>query len=649
MTERWEASSPTSSSSKDVVTSLSESLQSAAGPTGSRVGTATKAGKSSGIVVALRPTAGPDTTPPDTVITAGPSGETTNDFATFTFSGNEPATFRCQLDSELPQGCTSPKTYVNLTAGAHTFAVVATDSAGHIDAEPALRSWTVTPGGDDPVIVGAGDIGHCGSDNDEATAKLLDHIPGQVFVLGDTSYAKGGDGDPVELSDFQECYGPTWGRHKDRTRPVVGNHEYVGPDADGYFGYFGVEAGDPTKGYYDYRVGAWHVIVLNSSCADVGGCGAGSPQELWLRDVLARSEADCTMAMFHHPRFSSGATHGSETAMRPFWQALYDHGADVVLNGHDHVYERFGLQNPAGQADAVFGLRQITVGTGGRSIYGFASPLANSEVRGRGYGVLKMILHDGSYDWEFVPVAGESFADRGSSSCHGAPEPPPPPPPPPPPGDGISLVGSASNGLGSSRASITLSRPTGLAAGNVMVAAIATNDDATIGIPAGWTAVRQDVTTAVRQSVFVRVAGPTEPTSYTWTLSGSRRVAGGITAYAGVDPVQPVDVVGASVNPSGTAVTAPDLTTTLDGAMLVHLGTINAEGTLTAPAGWAEAWEAASPNSSSTRDVLVSSSQMIQPLAGPTGSAAATATQPGPSIGVLLALRPAPPAATATG
>jgi hypothetical protein len=645
MTERWEATAA-NTSKKDVVASLSESVQTLSGATGPRVATASRAGKSIGVLLALRPAgpAGPDTVPPETVVVSGPSGTTTNVFAPFTFSATEPASFRCQLDAGLPETCTSPKTYVNLNEGAHTFAVVATDVAGNVDPTPATRSWTVAPGGSDPVVVGAGDIGHCGTDNDEATAQLLDHIPGRVFVLGDNTYAKAGDGASVELADFVECYGPTWGRHKDRTVPVVGNHEYVGPDADGYFSYFGAAAGDPTKGYYDYREGAWHVIVLNSNCVDVGGCGPGSPQEQWLRGVLAASDADCTVAMWHNPLYSSGATHGSDPTFRPFWQALYDHGADVVLNGHDHVYERFGLQTPDGAADAVFGLRQFTVGTGGRSSYGFATPLPNSDVRGRSYGVLKMTLHDGSYDWEFVPAAGQTLTDSGTTACHGAPDPAPPPPPPPPPplADAIAVVGSTSDGLGSGRASITIGRPAGSAAGHVLVAAIGANDDTVISAPSGWTAVRQDVSGAVRQSVYVKVAGPTEPTAYTWTLSGTRRVAGGITAYSGVDPSQPIDAVNGSSNPSSTAAPAPSITTTTDRTMLVHLATVNAEGTMTAPAGWTEAWEATSPNLTSTRDVLVSSSQASRPLAGPTGSAVATASLPGSSVGVILALRPAP-------
>jgi hypothetical protein len=482
MTEAWEAAAPGASTRKNTlgaVASLSHAPQPAVGQTGNRIATTSVAARSIGVLLALRPVPAPDTSPPDTTIASGPSGTTTNAFASFTFSATEASTFLCQLDgSSAAEPCTSPKTYVNLSPGNHTFAVWATDTNGNADPSPATRSWTISPDSGDPVMVAAGDIAYCGNDNDEATARLLDNMPGTVVTLGDAVYTD------ATSTEFANCYGPTWGRHKARTTPAPGNHEYQTAGATGYFNYFGAAAGDPTQGYYDYRLGAWHVIVLNSNCAQIGGCGPGSPQETWLRNVLATSEAECTVAVFHHPRFSSGSVHGPNTAMGPFWQALYDYGADVVLNGHEHLYERFGMQRPDGTADAVFGLRQITVGTGGRSSYGFATPVANSDVRGRPFGVLKLILRDTSYAWEFTPVAGQTFTDFGSSSCHGAPGTPPtlPPPPPPPPGDGIVPVGSTFDESSVSRSTITLGRPAGTAAGQVLVASIATNPDATIEI-----------------------------------------------------------------------------------------------------------------------------------------------------------------------
>jgi hypothetical protein len=266
------------------------------------------------------------------------------------------------------------------------------------------------------VLVGAGDIASCSSSGDEATANLLDTIAGTVATLGDNAYDSG------TTSEYTNCYGPTWGRHKARTMPAPGNHEYNTANATGYYAYFDAAAGDPSKGYYSYDLGAWHIIVINSNCSAIGGCGAGSAQEQWLRADLAANPRTCTLAYWHHPRFSSGTTHGNQAFMQPIWQALYDFGADVVLSGHEHNYERFALQDPAGNADPR-GIREFVVGTGGRSHYGFVStPIANSEVEDAvTYGVLKLTLHATSYDWQFVPVAGGTFTDSGSGTCVSAP------------------------------------------------------------------------------------------------------------------------------------------------------------------------------------------------------------------------------------
>ncbi|HUS16780.1 MAG TPA: metallophosphoesterase [Chloroflexia bacterium] len=268
---------------------------------------------------------------------------------------------------------------------------------------------SVAPG--DPILVGAGDIAGCGEPGAEATARLLDGIPGTVFAAGDTVYDAGS---PAE---FANCYDATWGRHKARTRPAVGNHEYGTPNADGYFAYFGA-ASAPPLGYYSYELGAWHIVVINSMCGQIGGCGPGSPQELWLRADLASHPARCTLAYWHHPRFSSGA-HGSIVAMQPIWQALYDAGAEVVLSGHDHHYERFAPQDATGRLDQDRGIREFVVGTGGKSHYPIGPPIPNSEVHtGSTYGVLKLTLHAGSFDWQFVPEAGRAFTDRGTGVCH---------------------------------------------------------------------------------------------------------------------------------------------------------------------------------------------------------------------------------------
>lgn len=265
----------------------------------------------------------------------------------------------------------------------------------------------------DPVLVGAGDIASCTRPGAEATAKLLDGIPGTVFTVGDNAYQTG------TAIEFAACYDPTWGRHKSRTRPAPGNHEYMTEGASGYFGYFGAAAGDPGKGYYSYDLGTWHIIVLNSNCSEVGGCGAGSPQEQWLRADLAAHPAPCTLAYWHHPRFSSGR-HGSHATYQAFWHALYDYQADVVLSAHAHDYERFAPQDPGGVLDPVRGIREFVVGTGGGSHHPFpGAAIPNSEVRNDDtFGVLKLTLHPAGYEWQFAPEAGKTFTDSGTGSCH---------------------------------------------------------------------------------------------------------------------------------------------------------------------------------------------------------------------------------------
>jgi hypothetical protein len=258
------------------------------------------------------------------------------------------------------------------------------------------------------VLVGAGDIAACGISTDEATAALLDGISGTVFTAGDNAYPSG------SATDYSSCYAPSWGRHKARTRPVPGNHEYETFGAGGYFGYFGAAAGDPATGYYSYEVGPWHIIALNSNVR----MDAGSPQEQWLRADVKANSTKCTLAYWHHPRFSSGP-HGSDASSQPLWQALYDAGADVVVSGHDHTYERFAPQTPVGKVDASRGLREFVVGTGGAGLYAWATIAANSEVRNNTTrGVLKLTLYVDRYEWQFVPVAGASFTDTGSASCH---------------------------------------------------------------------------------------------------------------------------------------------------------------------------------------------------------------------------------------
>jgi len=311
------------------------------------------------------------------------------------------------------------------TAGtADPVSVTASQAGPAIGAVVALRpAGTLLPPAD-PVLVGAGDIADCDA-GAAATAALVDSIRGTVFTAGDNAYENG------TAPEFARCYDPSWGRFKSRTMPAPGNHEYQSdPQAKGYFGYFGAAAGEPAKGYYDYTLGSWHVIVLNTNCDKVGGCGTGSAQEQWLRRVLAASDARCTLAITHHPRFNSGVGHGPTPTLRPLWQALYDYGADLVIAGHEHLYERFAPQTPAGAADPAFGIRQITVGTGGRDHSKFGTPAPNSEVRNAfAFGVISLTLHPDSYDWRFVPVPGHTFTDQGTGLCHGAPAPAPSPAP----------------------------------------------------------------------------------------------------------------------------------------------------------------------------------------------------------------------------
>jgi hypothetical protein len=275
-------------------------------------------------------------------------------------------------------------------------------------------SYTSSPAGNQTaILVGAGDIADCRDlSGAEATAKLLDQIPGTVMAVGDLAYPDGSKENFV-------CYDKTWGRAKSRTRPAPGNHEFHSSGASPYFDYFGAAAGDAKTGYYSYELETWHIIVLNSECKDVGGCEAGSPQEKWLRADLAAHPAACTLTYWHKPLFSSGSAHGNDLALKPFFQALYEANADVLVNGHDHDYERFAPQTPDGAADAKRGIREFVVGTGGKNHRPFAEPKPNSELRdATAFGVLKLTLKPGSYDWQFIPEAGKSFTDSGTGACH---------------------------------------------------------------------------------------------------------------------------------------------------------------------------------------------------------------------------------------
>ncbi|HLZ13557.1 MAG TPA: metallophosphoesterase [Candidatus Acidoferrum sp.] len=269
------------------------------------------------------------------------------------------------------------------------------------------------------VLVGAGDIASCKSlEGAEATAKLIESIPGDVFAAGDLAYEKG------TAEEFKNCYDKTWGRFKSRTHPAPGNHEFYGSkDGSPYFEYWGTQAGPAEKGYYSFDLGNWHVIALNTNCGapGLGGCDAGSPQDIWLQKDLAEHAKSCIVAFGHHALYSSGVlrSHAIHPELRQLWQDLYQAHADLMLNGHEHSYERFAPQDVYGNLDEKRGIREIVVGTGGRNHDPLGFATANSEVRNaETFGVLKLTLSPGKYTWEFVPVEGGAFHDSGEGACH---------------------------------------------------------------------------------------------------------------------------------------------------------------------------------------------------------------------------------------
>ena len=268
-------------------------------------------------------------------------------------------------------------------------------------------------------LVGSGDIASCSQTNDGATARLLGKIPGTVFTLGDNVYPYG------SAANFRDCYRPNWGDYKRRTKPSVGNHEYYDKNynsttsAGPYFDYFGWRAGERGKGYYSYKRGSWHIVVLNSNCHKVGGCGKRSPQGRWLRNNLANNPSRCTLAYFHRPLYSTG-TNVAGPDVKPFWRTLHDRDADLIVNGHAHRYERFAPMTPDGTRSDN-GIREIVAGTGGQpggSEISYADAPNLQRVKTGVFGVLRLSLRANSYEWKFVRAAGKAFTDSGSTSCH---------------------------------------------------------------------------------------------------------------------------------------------------------------------------------------------------------------------------------------
>jgi hypothetical protein len=282
-----------------------------------------------------------------------------------------------------------------------------------VPTSPTLPPGTGGPGNPPPpspsppqIFAGAGDIGWCNSSAPEQTARLLDGLGGTVFAAGDLAYMNG------TADDFRRCYDPSWGRHKSYTFPVPGNHEYQSGDPGPYFDYFGTNAGTRGLGYYGHELGDWHAIALNSLIP----VDSGSAQAQWLRADLATHPNKCTLAYWHYPLFTSGPN-GPQTAMRDLWRILYDANVEIVINGHDHFYERFAPQDPDGRPDSARGMREFIVGTGGADLYDFVRVSPNSDRQIKSYGVLKLTLQSGSYQWDFIPV-GSGQSDSGMGTCH---------------------------------------------------------------------------------------------------------------------------------------------------------------------------------------------------------------------------------------
>ncbi len=271
-------------------------------------------------------------------------------------------------------------------------------------ATPSTATASTPSGTEGAILLAVGDIAYCDSSADDQVGELATRLPGTIALLGDLAYPRGSSG------DFATCFDPAWGDLRERLRPVPGNHEYETKRASGYFSYFGAAAGDPAEGWYSYDLGGWHLVALNSECDAIGGCGKGSRQLAWLAADLEAHPVACTLAYWHHPRYSSGR-HGDDAMTDAMWDALAAARADVVLFGHDHDYERMA---------PIDGMRSFVVGTGGRSLYGWPGPPGpRTEVRANDtYGLLELTLGATDYAWRFVPTGGGSFTDAGSGTCH---------------------------------------------------------------------------------------------------------------------------------------------------------------------------------------------------------------------------------------
>ena len=277
--------------------------------------------------------------------------------------------------------------------------------------QPVIVSITPTKIPDPIFLTGAGDISVCDYETDDATAALLENIPDLIFTLGDTQY----NGSSYEK--YMNCFDKSWGAYKDRMIPVVGNHEYEDENAAGFYDYFANEMDPDRLGYYSMDIGAWHVIVLNSQCGAVGGCDEKSPQVQWLVNDLENDSHLCTLALWHHPRFSTGY-HESDATLDTIWRTMVAYDVELVLNGHDHNYERFAPMDGDGNIDLSDGTRMIIVGTGGADLRPqYLENLASVVYNNSTHGVLQLKLEYGTYSWEFIPVEGSTFSDSGWGYC----------------------------------------------------------------------------------------------------------------------------------------------------------------------------------------------------------------------------------------
>jgi hypothetical protein len=531
-----------------------------------------------------------------------------------------------------------------LNPGTYTAQTEQTDTAGNVGSS-AANTFTVG----DPQILAAGDIAYCATDGASRTGPLLANAPDAMVVpLGDIAYVNG------QPDEYQNCYDPTWGYAKARTRPVVGAHDEGtvpgGPPAGtGYVNYFanqlapmGPTASDLTKLYYSYDLGAWHIVALNDSCLEgvTPNCDEAA-QEQWLKDDLSAHMNQCTLVASHEPRWSSDSIHGNRPQFGTFWNIFYQYGVDLVLNGSAHDYERFAPQDPLGKLDSSYGIREIVAGTGGDFTYDVGTRQPTSQVYASdSYGVLKVTLHANSYDWQFIPVAdgkdpdGGSSTDSGTTSCHGAP---------PPQLLGPQVQASSSNSAASA-ASLSINEPSATAAGDLLVAIVSHQGGSTRSVspPAGWTAVpRTDFSNGsnARIHAYYHFAGSSEPASYVFALTGgtSQAMAGGIFDITGANATTPINASNGQSNgtTASKSVPAPSITTTVVHTLLIYGGAVNSNANWTAPGLMSEGWQ-----QSTNGPYKISTESAGQPIAnaGATGTRTGFLSTSGTSVAIMIAI-----------